>query len=180
MSQQHQLLGYQPQPQIDISRMINDYMQKATQQVTGQQPLVQQAAQVPTFHCQPVKDLPEIEQMKWFNPTPFVGLTEDGQYVGIRRWDGSIPAASMEYFKRIKPEELPQPPRPVTHEELVELIPAVLAQYIPNLLNQMGVRTNEPATVAAASASPDGQLQPIAAQPKGAVGKKSGEASGDK
>lgn len=171
----------QPQAQPDISRWINDYMQKVTQQAMGQQSQPpQQAAQVPVFHCQPVKDLKEIEQMKWFNTTPFVGLTEDGQYVGIRRWDGTIPAATTEYFKRIKQEELPQPPRPVTHEELVELLPAVLAQYIPNLLNQMGVITNGRESASSASAIVTGELQTAPAQSKRAVGSKSSETSGDK
>lgn len=173
-------MNYNQYPQQDMTKFFNDYMAKITQQVTGQQTQQsQQSAQVPVFHCQPVKNLQEIEEMKWFNPTPFVGLTEDGQYVGIRRWDGAIPAATTEYFKRIKQEELPQPPRPVTHEELTELIPAVLAQYIPTLLKQMGVSANE--SSANPSAIVDEQLSAATGgKPKGAMGAKPGEASGNK
>lgn len=162
-------------PQQDITKLINDAVLKAT----GQQ---KSAAQVPVFHCQPVKNLQEIEEMKWFNPTPFVGLTEDGQYIGIRRWDGTIPAATTEYFKRIKPEEIPQPPRPITHEELTALLPVVLAEYIPNLLKQMGVSANEQSTTnSAASAESDEQLPAITrGKSKGTMGEKSGETSGDK
>lgn len=168
-------------PYTDVTKAINDYMTKITQQVTGQQPQPQPAAQIPVFHCQPVKNLREIEEMKWFNPTPFVGLTEDGQYIGVRRWDGAIPAATTEYFKRIKPEELPQPPRPVTHEELVELLPAVMAQYIPALLKQMGVSASEQSAGAASGTSPNEQLPAAAGgRPKGAVGAKLGETGGDK
>lgn len=179
--------GYPYNPQLarpDLSQILSDYISKATQQAATGQPAapsaVQGAAQIPTFHCQPIKSLQELDEMKWFNPTPFVGLTEDGQYVGIRRWDGAIPAATIEYYKRITQSELPQPPRPVTHEELLELLPAVLAQYIPNLLKQMGVASNE-STVAAASTDAPGQLPAATGgKSKGAVGARSSEAGGDK
>lgn len=172
--------GYNPYQQQDITKMIGDYMAKATQQFTGQPMQAQQPAQVPIFHCQPVKTLQEVEEMKWYNSTPFVGLTEDGQYIGVRRWDGAIPAATTEYFKRVKQEELPQVPRPITQNELIELLPAVLAQYVPTLLNQMGVTANGHESNAAASPSANGELPAAPAEPKRTVGKKSGDTSGDK
>lgn len=179
--------GYpQPLQPPDATKILSDYMANITRQITGQSAQgqapaqAQPAAQVPTYHCQPIKNLQEIDEMRWFNPTPFVGLTEDGQYIGVRRWDGAIPAATTEYFKRISPEELPQPPRSVTHEELVTLLPEILSQYIPTLLKQMGVTANDQSAFTAASTVLDGQLPAIAGRkPKGAVGAKSGEAGGD-
>lgn len=173
---------YPYQAQQDTAKLVNDYMAKLTQQLTGQstQPQSQSVAQVPTFHCQPVKNLQEVEETKWYNSTPFVGITEDGQYIGIRRWDGAIPAATTEYFKRIKPEELPQAPRPITQNELVELLPDILAQYVPSLLSQMGVTTNGCESNAAAGTDVDGELPTTTTEPKRTMGKKSGEAGGDK